>query len=153
MPAVLPTNGPLFYPASPRVCDEKLPRASFITQLAAVKASPCVRAASAKPVSGKYLVARAEMLPARRIKLAAPFALNTLKAGPSSSSSDKKSTDKPKTATTARSSGRPASTPAARRKKKVKTKTSYYVKSTTNTFSLVKITAERSEKTFADRQR
>jgi len=154
MPAVLPTGGSLFYPASPRFSDSKSLRSPFIIHLLSVKASPSARAASKMPAFGKYLAALVDLAPAARVKFARAPALGELKTGPATLLlSGKKSTDKPKVASTGRSSGRPASRPVQKRKKKVKTKTSYYVKSTTNTFSLVKITAERSEKTYADRQR
>lgn len=149
MPAVLPTGSPLFYPASPRFSDSKIFRFSFIIHLASVKASPSSRTASKRPEPAALV----DITSRRRLKIARSSASSDLKTAPATSSSSKKSTDKPKSMSTARSSGRAAIRPAQKRKKKVKTKTSYYVKSTTNTFSLVKITAERSEKTYADRQR
>lgn len=149
MSAVLPKLGPLFYPSSARIPASKSNASAFISQLLSVSASP----ASRMPVFGKYLAALVEMAPVRNLNAVRAPAVGGLHTEPAAPANNKKSTVRPKLATTGRGAGRPASRPAARRKKKVKTKTSYYVKSTTNTFSLVKNTAERSEKTFADRQR
>lgn len=148
MSAVLPAGGPLFHPASPRFSDKCSHHTSFMTHLMSVNASPSARETVRAPVPGKYFAACAERGLVKRMNIVRAPA-----AKPAGSSSAKKSADRPKTISSARSSGRPASSLTARRKKKVKTKTSYYVKSTTNTFSLVKITAERSEKTYADRQK
>lgn len=153
MPAVLPTGGSLFYPALPLSSDKRSHHVSFLSHLFSVNASPTAREVARSPVCGKYLAEIAQSVPARRLKITHAPTVSALTAEPATSAPAKKSADKPKTTSSAKSSGRPASRPAARRKEKVKTKTSYYVKSTTNTFSLVKITAERGEKTNADRQR
>lgn len=138
MPVVLPAGVARFYSALTLISPRK-PRSQLtsllMAQLRSVNASASSRAVPAKRPAAASVSGWVKTDPAR--------------AG----SASRKSPPKPKAATTGRSSGRPASRPPEKRKQKVKTKTSYYVRSSSKTFSLGKITAERSEKTLADRQR